>query len=273
MASPTASVLDRVELRPVVAGDLEDLVALYAAGRDAELDQVAWPPGQREAFVRMQHDAQDRHYRAANPHATFDVVEVEGRFAGRITLDRRGDDIRVVDLALLPPYRGRGIGGALLTRVLAEAAATGRTASIHVEVHNPARRLYARLGFRPVEDRGVYVLMRWTASGERGLVAAGADRDQEERGLADRLVAHLPGPLGEADRAAEDQRELLPDATVGRGGPGAGAERGLVEGERDPLAAGQADLEAVADEPGEVVTGEPLHPPTVAGRDAPSRRN
>ncbi|MEV5003647.1 GNAT family N-acetyltransferase [Nocardioides sp. LML1-1-1.1] len=273
MGSPTASVLDRVELRPVVAGDLEDLVDLYAAGRAAELDQVAWPPGQREAFVRMQHDAQDRHYRAANPDATFDVVEVEGRFAGRITLDRRVDDIRVVDLALLPPYRGRGIGGALLTRVLAEASATGRTASIHVEVHNPARRLYARLGFRPVEDRGVYLLMRWTASGEGGLVAPGADRDQEERGLADLVVAHLPGPLGQSLGTAEDQRELLSDAPVGRGGTGLGTERRLVEGQRDPLAAGQADVEPVADEPGEVVMGEPLHPPTVAGHDAPSRRS
>lgn len=264
---------DGVALRPVTAADQDDLVALYAAGRAEELDQVAWAPGQREAFVRMQHDARERHYRTVNPEATFDVIEVGGRLAGRLTVDRRPEDIRIVDLALLPSYRGRGIGGALLTRVLAEATATGRTASIHVEVHNPARRLYARLGFRPVEDRGVYLLMRWTASGEGGLVAAGADRDQEERGLADRLVAHLPGALGEALRPAEDQRELLPDATVRGRGARTGAERGLVEGERDLRAAGRAGLEPVADEPGEVVMGEPLHPPTVAGHLAPSRRN
>ncbi|NHA01978.1 GNAT family N-acetyltransferase [Nocardioides sp. W3-2-3] len=152
-----------------------------------------------------------------------------GRFAGRITLDRRPDDLRVVDLALLPAYRGRGIGGALLGRVLVEAAATGRTASIHVEVHNPARRLYERLDFRVVEDLGVYLLMRWTASGEGGLVAAGTDGDQEESGVAESVVADLPGALREPVGPGEDQRELLPHAAVGARGAGPGAERGLLE--------------------------------------------
>lgn len=267
--SPAVSVV----LRPVAPDDEEGLVALYAAGRAEELDQVAWPPGQREAFVRMQYDARERHYRAANPAASFDVVEVEGHLAGRLTVDRRPDDLRVVDLALLPSYRGRGTGAALLAGVLAEAAATGRTASIHVEVHNPARRLYERLGFRAVEDRGVYLLMRWTASGEGGLVAAGTDRDEEERGVAEGVVTHLPGALGEALGPAEDQRELLSHATLGVRGAGVATERGLLERQLEAGAAGQAGREAVADEPGEVVMGEPLHPPTVAGHLAPSRRN
>lgn len=273
VASSPAGALDGVVLRPVADADREDLVALYAAGRAAELDQVAWPPGQREAFVRMQYDAQERHYRTATPDASFDVVEVGGRLAGRITVDRRPDDLRVVDLALLPPYRGRGIGGALLARVLAEASASGRTASIHVEVHNPAQRLYERLGFRAAEERGVYRLLRWTGSGEGGLVAAGRDRDEEERGVAERVVAHLPGALGQPGRAAEDQRELLPDPAVRRGRARLAAERGLVERQLEPVAAGQARLEAVADEPREVVMGEPVHPPTVAGHPARSRRN
>jgi ribosomal protein S18 acetylase RimI-like enzyme len=47
--------------------------------------------------------------------------------------------------------------------LLAEAAAAGKCVTIHVEKNNPAMRLYRRLGFAAVEDKGVYDLMRWPA--------------------------------------------------------------------------------------------------------------
>jgi ribosomal protein S18 acetylase RimI-like enzyme len=68
-------------------------------------------------------------------------------------------DIRVVDVSLLPEFRARGVGTRLLTAILAEAAAGGQRVTIHVEQHNPARALYERLGFAPVEDLGVYLRM------------------------------------------------------------------------------------------------------------------
>ena len=42
-------------------------------------------------------------------------------------------------------------------------AATGRAVSIHVEKQNPAMRLYKRLGFETIEDKGVYDLLEWRA--------------------------------------------------------------------------------------------------------------
>ncbi|GAA1543989.1 GNAT family N-acetyltransferase [Nocardioides humi] len=158
------TVLDPVVLRPVTDTDDAFLLALYGEIRAAELDQVAWEPGQREAFLRMQLDLQTSQYRAAHPQGSFDLVEVEGRPAGRLYVSRRPDDIRIVDVALTAEFRGRGIGGALVSRVIDEATASGRSTSIHVEVHNPAARLYQRLGFRPVARRGVYVLMERSPS-------------------------------------------------------------------------------------------------------------
>jgi len=149
-------------LRPVTDGDRAFLVELYGSTRDEELSQVAWPEGQREAFVLMQFQAQDTQYRANNPHASFHVVEVGGRQAGRLYVDRRTADIRVIDIALLPGFRGRGIGAGLLAGLLEEAAATGRTVSLHVEVHNPAVRLYSRLGFEAVAEHGVHRRMQWS---------------------------------------------------------------------------------------------------------------
>ena len=160
MPAPTGSTAT-VLLRPATDDDHDFLVELYGSTRDAELSQVAWEPGQREAFVHLQYVAQDTSYRAQNPHASFDVVEVGGQPAGRLYVDRRPGEIRVVDLSLLPQHRGAGIGTSLLRSLQQEAATSGRILTIHVEVHNPAARLYERLGFLAVAEQGLYRRMEW----------------------------------------------------------------------------------------------------------------
>jgi ribosomal protein S18 acetylase RimI-like enzyme len=152
-----------VALRPATAGDRPLLLEVYASTRAEELDQVSWAPGQREAFVQMQFEAQDRDYRGRNPQGDFDVIEVGGAAAGRLYVDRRPDEIRIVDIALLPEFRGAGAGRRLIEQLMDEAAESGRRLSIHVEIHNRAARLYSRLGFATVAERGVYRLMEWRA--------------------------------------------------------------------------------------------------------------
>lgn len=148
-----------VELRPATPADRELLTAVYASTRTDELAAVAWSPAEREAFVLMQFDAQDRHYRSHFPHADYDVVVVDGRPAGRFYVDRGPGELRVLDVALLPMARGRGIGTRLLRDLLAEADAAGVPVRLHVETFNPARRLYERLGFTAAGQSGVHVLM------------------------------------------------------------------------------------------------------------------
>jgi ribosomal protein S18 acetylase RimI-like enzyme len=53
------------------------------------------------------------------------------------------------------------VGTLLLRELQDEAAASGRSLSIHVERFNPALRLYERLGFQLLEDKGVYLLLEW----------------------------------------------------------------------------------------------------------------
>jgi ribosomal protein S18 acetylase RimI-like enzyme len=152
----------QITLRPATGDDREFLVGVYGSTRDEELSQVPWAEGQREAFVRMQFDAQDADYRRNNPAGSFDVVEVGGRPAGRLYVDRRPEDIRIVDIALLPEFRGDGVGGRLISQLIDEAAGSGRKLSIHVEIHNRAVELYTRMGFNIVDEHGLYRRMEWT---------------------------------------------------------------------------------------------------------------
>lgn len=152
-------------LRPAGPADAEFLFRVYASTRYEELAPLGWPAAQVEAFLRMQFRAQDTHYRTHFPAAAFDVILVAGEPAGRLYVDRRRDEIRVVDISLLPQYRGRGAGTALFGALFAEAAAAGVPVRIHVEALNPARRLYDRLGFVPIDTTGVYHLVEWVPPG------------------------------------------------------------------------------------------------------------
>jgi ribosomal protein S18 acetylase RimI-like enzyme len=143
----------------VVEGDRDFLVELYGSVREPELAHVPWDEATRRAFVEQQFAAQDAHYREHYPGATLDVIEVDGEPAGRLYVHRGPRDIRIMDIALAPAFRDRGIGTDLLRSLIAEADASGRMLSIHVEGNNPARRLYERLGFWQAGEHGVYLLM------------------------------------------------------------------------------------------------------------------
>jgi ribosomal protein S18 acetylase RimI-like enzyme len=146
-------------LRPVEDADRAFLVELYRSVREPELAAVDWDDATKRAFVDQQFSAQDAHYRAHYPGATLDVIEVDGSPAGRLYVHRGPSDIRIMDIALAPASRGRGIGTELLRSLIEEADASGRKLSIHVEMNNPARSLYDRLGFLPAGEHGVYILL------------------------------------------------------------------------------------------------------------------
>lgn len=151
-----------VALRPAAPEDRDLLFRVYASTREEELAAVAWPPGAKEAFLRQQFDAQDAWWRTHYSGATFEVIVVDGRDTGRLYLWEGAAEIRVVDVALVPEARRGGAGTRLLRDVQRRAAEAGKSVTIHVERLNPALRLYERLGFRLVEDKGVYLFLSWS---------------------------------------------------------------------------------------------------------------
>lgn len=165
---------DGAVLRPATPQDRPFLARLYASTREEELAAVPFTPEQRAAFLDQQFDAQSRHYATVYDDASFDVVEVGGRAAGRLIVAREPEELRIVDIALLPEHRGGGLGTRLLERVLREADARGVRTTLHVEAHGRAQRLYARLGFRSVgAEGGVHRLLERPPLAPRDPRAAG----------------------------------------------------------------------------------------------------
>jgi GNAT superfamily N-acetyltransferase len=152
-----------VTLRPCVEADLPFLQEVYANTRLEELAPLGWSEAQTQAFLQEQFRVQHAYYHRTWPAANYSVVLLDGQPVGRLYVDRRDDELRVLDLALLPSHRGQGIGGGLLAEILAEARGRGLPVRIHVEQGNPARRLYERLGFREIHAAGFYHFMEWRA--------------------------------------------------------------------------------------------------------------
>ena len=148
-----------VALRPVEPGDMAFLYGVYASTREEELDLVNWDETQKAAFLRMQFHAQSSYYEEHYRGAEFSVILSDDLPAGRLYLARWREEIRIVDIALLPEHRGMGIGMRLLNELISKSEESGQLLSIHVERFNPALRLYERLGFHAVADKGVYLLM------------------------------------------------------------------------------------------------------------------
>ena len=149
-------------LRPETEQDEDLLYRIYASTRADEMALVDWSEAEKESFLRMQFNAQRRYYLSTYQDARFDIIEQEETPVGRLYVHRLHDEIRVIDIALLPEHRGRGLGGGLLRAVLEEAAAVGKSVYVSVERFNPAMRLYQRLGFVAITNDGVYRLMKWS---------------------------------------------------------------------------------------------------------------
>lgn len=125
---------------------------------------VDWTDEQKKNFLCMQFNAQHHYYHEQFSRARFDIIEQGNTAIGRLYVDRRVDEIRIIDIALLPAHRGQGIGGNIMQSLIDEAACDDKSLSIHVEHNNPAMHLYQRLGFRHVSDEGVYYFMKWEAT-------------------------------------------------------------------------------------------------------------
>jgi ribosomal protein S18 acetylase RimI-like enzyme len=136
--------------------------ALYTDMRWEELAPVPWPNAAKIAFLQEQSRLQADHYRKNYPGAALCVVERDGEPVGRFYLYVSAGEFRLMDIALLPAWRGQGHGARMIVALMQVAHRQCRDITLHVEPNNPALRFYARLGFTLREDKGVYHFLGWS---------------------------------------------------------------------------------------------------------------
>jgi RimJ/RimL family protein N-acetyltransferase len=149
-----------ITLRPVGSDDYGFLVDVYGSTRAEELALVPWTTEQQQAFVRSQFAAQQDHYAKKYPAASHDIIMSDNRPVGRLYVARLDQEIRIVDITLLPAERNAGIGSYLIKQLLDEANRSGKITRIYVEEFNPSLRLFERLGFCASEQQGIHLLLQ-----------------------------------------------------------------------------------------------------------------
>src|SRR5262249_26367392 len=112
----------RVSFRPIQLDDAAFLSEVYASTRTQELAVVDWDEADKTAFLHQQFTAQHQFYQERYTQTDFLIILRDAVPVGRLYVARWQDEIRIVDIALLPPYRNAGIGTAILHDLLAEAA-------------------------------------------------------------------------------------------------------------------------------------------------------
>jgi N-acetylglutamate synthase-like GNAT family acetyltransferase len=151
-----------ISLRPVQPEDAGFLLEVYASTRASEMALVPWNDEQRQAFLSSQFAAQQDFYTQKYPQADHSIIQSDGRAVGRLYLARLEDQLRIVDVTVLPKERNAGFGSYLLKELQGEARRSGKPVRIYVENFNPSLRLFERLGFQPVEEQGVHLLLQWS---------------------------------------------------------------------------------------------------------------
>ena len=151
-------------LRPFTAADLPFLRILYRTSRERELAPLPWTEAQKQAFCDLQFDAQLTGYRNAFPGAEHLIIcSPQGESVGRLITTWTAEGLRVIDISLLPDFRGRGWGARIIERQLEAAAARGLDVRLSVDKTNPALALYRRLGFAVAAEQGFRFQMIWTS--------------------------------------------------------------------------------------------------------------
>ncbi len=150
-------------LRPLGAADHVFLRSVYAAARARDIARSGWDVATADAYVRMQFDAQHGFYRKRYPAGHFDLVLDGDISVGRLYVAREAQRIHVIEIGMLPAYRNRGAGSALLEALQREALARGACVTTHVELNSRSLSLYRRFGFREIGSAGFHRLMEWRA--------------------------------------------------------------------------------------------------------------
>ena len=150
-------------LRPTRTDDQEFLYRLFSLVYSEKLQLVPLGAEEKKTLVELMYQGFSRHYDALAPGSDDRLVLLHNESIGRMILLQMRDEIRLADLAILPQFRRRGIGTALISQLQAESLMSKRPVRLQVARFDSALRLYQRLGFYKIDTTGPYLHLEWSS--------------------------------------------------------------------------------------------------------------
>ena len=160
--------MNSISLRTVTPEDHDFLLELYKSSRGDDLRGLGWEEDRLNEFLAMQYESYRNFLKNDHPDMQDQIVLLAGDRVGRFAVEQRPDEIRLVDVALLPAHRNRGTGTLLIQDLQQQAATAKRRLRLQVIRFNRAVGLFERLGFMRTSETGTHLQMEWNAK-ERGL--------------------------------------------------------------------------------------------------------
>jgi ribosomal protein S18 acetylase RimI-like enzyme len=141
-------------------------MSVYASTRRDEMELWGWNPAQQHAFVSMQFEARNRYY-ASTFSATIESVILLGDIPiGSMILWGSVDELRLVDISILPEHRNHGFGTELITNLILDSKLRKLPLRLSVLRGNRAIHVYERLGFVITGGDDVYLEMEFAGVNE-----------------------------------------------------------------------------------------------------------
>lgn len=160
----------KLSFPPITRSDEAFLFALYASTRADEMALVPWSNEQKTVFLQSQFQAQHNHYLSEYPHGKFQTINSDNQKIGRLYVCDLENEIQIIDLTILPEFRGQGIGAQIITNILQTAE---KPVQIYLESFNRSINLFTRLGFQIIGEEGIYGLWECRTSGKPKATAFG----------------------------------------------------------------------------------------------------
>ena len=153
--------VDSITLRPAAADDQDFLLELYKSSRGEDLRRLGWSENEVDHFLEKQYEAHRTFEQRDYAHAVDELILFSKQRIGRLQVDHAPDEIRCLDISLLPAWRNQGLGSYLIRRLQNESADQHKPLRLQVIRFNRAVNLFERLGFATASETGTHFQMEW----------------------------------------------------------------------------------------------------------------
>lgn len=149
-----------ISSRLINKSDEDFLYCLYGLGRIEELAPLLWNNTQKESFLQSQYGARKQHYQSHYHNSIHQIITLDSFDVGMIHYCEKEDEIRLVDIAVMPEFQNKGVGTTLVEELIHFTKQCQKPLRLSVLKYNlNALRLYERLGFSVVSEDDMYNVM------------------------------------------------------------------------------------------------------------------